>query len=129
MVNKDKPKGWFKTKTKSNIVGLILYSPPEWATWQFSQPEKWYTTFCQGPLGVPKNVFGLIWELNFQEKITFYWFVKKCQTKPFRSLKIWTPGQILTYLKKSLSKSDMFGLFQILLFCYFLKMGATFGQL
>ena len=36
------------------------HTPPEWANPQFSRPEKWYTTYCQGPLGVPKNVCGLI---------------------------------------------------------------------
>ena len=37
-----------------------FHTPPEWANPQFSRPEKWYTTYCQGPLGVPKNVCGLI---------------------------------------------------------------------
>ena len=59
-----------------------IHTTPEWANQQKSCPEKWYTTYCQGPLGLPKNAFGQIWELNFQEKITFYWFVRKCQTKP-----------------------------------------------
>ena len=76
------------------------HTPPEWANLQFSRPEKWYTTYCQGPLGVPKNTFGQIWELNFQEKITFYWFEERYQTKSFGSPKIWTQGSILTYLKK-----------------------------
>ena len=35
-----------------------------------SWPENWYTTFCWGPLGVPKNAFGQIRELNFQEIFT-----------------------------------------------------------
>ena len=79
---------------------IAIHTPPEWATCQKSWPEKWYTTYCQGPLGLPKNAFGLIWELNFQEKITFYWFVGKCQTKPCSWQDIWTLGEILTYLKK-----------------------------
>ena len=41
------------------------HTPPEWATCQKSWPEKWYTTYCQGPLGLPNNAFGKIWELNF----------------------------------------------------------------
>ena len=36
------------------------HTPPEWATCQKSSTEKWYTTYCQGTLGVPKNVFGQI---------------------------------------------------------------------
>ena len=76
------------------------HTPPEWANLQLSRPEKWYTTYCQGPLGVPKNTFGQIWELNFQEKITFYWFEERCQTKFLGSPKIWARGSILTYLKK-----------------------------
>ena len=51
---------------------------------------------------MPKNTFGQIWELNFQEKITFYWFEERYQTKSFGSPKIWTQGSILTYLKKKL---------------------------
>ena len=76
------------------------HTPPEWANLQFSWTKKWYTTYCQGPLGVPKNTFGQIWELNFQEKITFYWFEERCQTKFLGSPKIWARGSILTYLKK-----------------------------
>ena len=37
-----------------------FHTPPEWANLQFSRPEKWYTTYCKGPLGVPKNAFGQI---------------------------------------------------------------------
>ena len=47
---------------------------------------------CSCLLGVPKNVFGQIWELNFKEKITFYWFVEKYQTKPRSWHNIWTQG-------------------------------------
>ena len=36
------------------------HTPPEWAYKQWDCPEKWYTTYCQGPLGVPKNVFGQV---------------------------------------------------------------------
>ena len=39
---------------------LNLHTPPEWATCQKLCPEKWYTTYCKGPLGVPKNAFGQI---------------------------------------------------------------------
>ena len=39
---------------------IIVHTPPEWATCQKSCPEKWYTTYYQGPLGVPKNAFGQI---------------------------------------------------------------------
>ena len=48
----------------------VIHTPPEWAEWQKSWPEKWYTTYCQGPLGVPKNAFGQIWELHFLEIFT-----------------------------------------------------------
>ena len=37
-----------------------IHTPPEWANLQFSRPKKWYTTYCQGPLGVPKNDFDQI---------------------------------------------------------------------
>ena len=81
------------------------HTTPEWANQQKSCPEKWYTTYCQGPLGLPKNAFGQIWELNFLEKNTFFWFVRKCQTKPFRSPNIWNQGSILTHLKNILSNN------------------------
>ena len=83
---------------------ISLHTPPEWAYKQKSWPEKWYTTYCQGPLGLPKNAFGQIWELSFQEKITFFWFVEKCQTKPCSWQNIWTQGEILTYLEKKIVK-------------------------
>ena len=78
-----------KPMSKSEVP---IHTPPEWAILQFSRPEKWYTTCCQGPLGVPKNAFGQIWELNFQEKITFYGFVEKYQTKPCSWHNIWIWG-------------------------------------
>ena len=44
---------------------FILFKPethttPEWANQQKLRPENWYTTYCQGPLGLPKNAFGQI---------------------------------------------------------------------
>ena len=39
---------------------LNHHTTPEWANQQKSCPEKWYTTYCQGPLGLPKNAFGQI---------------------------------------------------------------------
>ena len=50
---------------RREIFSQPMHTPPEWATCQKSSTEKWYTTYCQGPLGVPKNAFGQIWELNF----------------------------------------------------------------
>ena len=50
---------FFQRKIKVYLLGDDSH-PPEWATCQKSSPEKWYTTYCQGPLGVPKNVFGQI---------------------------------------------------------------------
>ena len=38
-------------------VGILSHTPPEWAYNQKSCPEKWYTTYCQGPTGVPKVGF------------------------------------------------------------------------
>ena len=60
-----------KEKWRTGKIENLITTPPEWAEWQKSCPEKWYTTYCQGPLGVPKNVFGQVWELNIQEIITF----------------------------------------------------------
>ena len=98
----------FKTNIKIKLLCRTYetrHTPPEWAYKQKSWPEKWDTTYCQGPLGLPKNAFGQIWELSFEEKITFFWFVRKCQTKPCSWWNIWTLGGILTYLKKKLLKS------------------------
>ena len=79
---------------------FVGHTPPEWAIQQKSCPEKWYTTYCQGPLGEPGNVFVQIWQLIFWEKITLFWFVTKRQTKPCSWNDLWTCGKILTYLKK-----------------------------
>ena len=89
-------------------------------------PEKWYTTYCQGPLGVPKNVFGQIWELNFWEKITFYWFVEKCQTKPCSWYSIWTLGKILTYFKKKFVQIGHVWTVSDINFLFFFENGSHF---
>ena len=69
-----------------------VYTPLLNAKRQKSWPEKCYTTYCHRPLGLPKNAFGLIRELNFQENITSFWFMEKCQTNPCWSLNIWILG-------------------------------------
>ena len=52
----------FNNTVKVGLYQVPVYdhTPPEWANLQFSRTEKWYTTYCQGPLGVPKNTFGQI---------------------------------------------------------------------
>ena len=40
------------------------HTPPKRVEWQKLQPEQWYTTYCEGPLGEPKNAFDQIWELH-----------------------------------------------------------------
>ena len=103
------------TRTKHEVLmqptGMIIltvsHTPPEWATCQKSWPEKWYTTYCQGPLGLPKNAFGLIWELNFQEI-----FTPEVAISPEASTDLrlsckwwhWIPGEILVCFKKKKSK-------------------------
>ena len=59
-------KGYLKT-LEAYLINMLSpqYTPPEWAEWQKLWPEKWYTTYCQGPLGEPKNTFDQIWELHF----------------------------------------------------------------
>ena len=52
-------------KSTESYLAKHQHTPPEWAYKQKSWPEKWYTTYCQGPLGLPKNAFGQIWELSF----------------------------------------------------------------
>ena len=40
------------------VHALGRHTTPEWANQQQLCPEKYCTTYCQGPLGLPKNAFG-----------------------------------------------------------------------
>ena len=46
-------------KPQNLSLPMSLHTPPEWVIVTKS-PEKWYTTYCQGPLGVPKYTFDQI---------------------------------------------------------------------
>ena len=55
-----------KTLELRNLLNFYIetqnarHTTPEWANQQKLRPEKWYTTYWQGPLGLPKNAFGQI---------------------------------------------------------------------
>ena len=36
----------------------VHHTPPEWAYWQKSRPEKWYTTYCKGPSSMRVEFLG-----------------------------------------------------------------------
>ena len=96
---------WFYQNDKADMNAP--HTPPEWAYKQKSWPEKWYTTYCQGPLGLPKNAFGQIWELSFQEifppEVANY---LEASTDLGLSCKLWQwiRGKILMCFEKKNSK-------------------------